>query len=203
MKRLAQVGISMDDVTDRLLAEGVRLFEDAFTKLLKAVEMQSKEAGAGKINRLTYSLPEPLAAAVNDSLTEWRAQGKVRRLWGRDASLWTGKDEAHWLGWLGVTNDQLAHIDRLTALARMVRSASFSHALLLGMGGSSLGPEVLKTTFGEIRGFPELHVLDSTDPAQVQTFENKIDLRTRSSSCPANRAPRSSRTSSSSTSSTA
>ena len=177
MDRLAQVGISMDDVTDRLLAEGVRLFEDAFAKLLKAVEKQSKEAGAGKINRLTYSLPEPLAAAVNDSLTEWRVQGKVRRLWGRDASVWTGKDEAHWLGWLGVTNDQLAHIDRLTALAHMVRSAGFSHALLLGMGGSSLGPEVLKTTFGKIRGFPELHVLDSTDPAQVQTFENKIDLK--------------------------
>jgi transaldolase/glucose-6-phosphate isomerase len=65
----------------------------------------------------------------------------------------------------------------LTALAHMVRSANFSHALLLGMGGSSLGPEVLKTTFGKIRGFPELHVLDSTDPAQVQTFENKIDLK--------------------------
>ena len=59
----------------------MRLFEDAFAKLLKAVEKQSKEAGAGKINRLTYSLPEPLAAAVNDSLAEWRAQGKVRRLW--------------------------------------------------------------------------------------------------------------------------
>ncbi len=177
MDELAQTGISMNDVTDRLLAEGVQLFEDAFAKLLNAVETQSKEAGAGRINRLTYTVPEPLAAAVKDSLAEWRAQGKVRRLWGRDASLWSGKDEAHWLGWLGITNDQLAHIERLTALAHMVRSASFSHALLLGMGGSSLGPEVLKMTFEKIPGFPELHVLDSTDPAQVQTFENKIDLK--------------------------
>jgi len=177
MDGLAQVGISMNDVTDRLLAEGVRLFSDAFTKLLRAVEKQSKEAGAGKINRLTYTLPEPLAAAVNDSLAEWRAQGKVRRLWGRDASLWTGKDEAHWLGWLGVTNDQLAHIDRFTSLAEVVRSAGFSHVLLLGMGGSSLGPEVVKVTFGKITGFPEVHVLDSTDPAQVKTFENKVDLK--------------------------
>jgi transaldolase/glucose-6-phosphate isomerase len=177
MDGLAQVGISMDDVTDRLLAEGVRLFADAFAKLLKAVEKQSKEAGAGKINRLTYKLPELLAAAVNDSLSEWRAQGKVRRLWGRDASLWTGKDEAHWLGWLGVTNDQLAHIERFTYLADVARSAGFSHVLLLGMGGSSLGPEVVKMTFGKIAGFPELHVLDSTDPAQVKTFENKVDLK--------------------------
>jgi transaldolase/glucose-6-phosphate isomerase len=177
LDRLAHVGIAMADVTDGLLAEGVRLFAEAFAKLLNAVEMQSKDAGAGRINRLTYTLPEPLAAAVKDTLAEWRAQGMVRRLWGRDASVWTGKDEAHWLGWLGVTNDQLAHIDRLTALAHMVRSASFSHALLLGMGGSSLGPAVLKTTFGTIPGFPELHVLDSTDPGQVQTFENKIDLK--------------------------
>ena len=177
MDGLAQAGISMRDVTDRLLAEGVQLFADAFAKLLKAVEKQSKEAGAGRIDRLTYRLPESMATAVNRSLAEWRAQGKVRRLWARDASLWTGKDEARWLGWLGVTNDQLAHIERLTYLTEMARRAGLSHVLLLGMGGSSLGPEVMKMTFGKITGFPELHVLDSTDPAQVKTFESKVDLK--------------------------
>jgi transaldolase/glucose-6-phosphate isomerase len=100
----------------------------------------------------------------------------VRKLWGRDASLWTGKDEAQWLGWLGITNGQLAHIHRLTRITEVAKSAGFSHVLLLGMGGSSLCPEVMKTTFGKISGFPELHVLDSTDPAQVKAFENKIDL---------------------------
>ena len=177
LDRLAHVGISLNQVTDALLTEGVRLFAEAFAKLLNAVDEQSKDAGAGRINRLTYTLPQPLADAVKASLAEWCAQRKVRRLWGRDASLWTGKDEAHWLGWLGITNDQLAHIERLTALAGMVRGASFSHALLLGMGGSSLGPDVLKATFGKISGFPELHVVDSTDPAQVQTVENTIDLK--------------------------
>lgn len=177
MGMLAEVGISMKDVTDKLLAEGVQLFSDAFDKLLKAVKKQSKEAGEGKINRLTYKLPKPLADAVKESLTEWRAQGKVRRLWSRDASLWTGRDEAQWLGWLGITNGQLAHIQRLTRITEVAKSAGFSHVLLLGMGGSSLCPEVTKTTFGTIRGFPELHVLDSTDPAQVKAFENKIDLK--------------------------
>ena len=177
MAALAEVGISMKEVTDKLLAEGVQLFSDAFEKLLKAVEKQSKEAGAGKINRLTYKLPEPLAAAVKGSLAEWRAQGKVRRLWGRDASLWTGKDEARWLGWLGITNGQLAHIQRFARITEVAKSAGFSHVLLLGMGGSSLCPEVMKMTFGHISGFPELHVLDSTDPAQVKAFENKIDLK--------------------------
>jgi transaldolase/glucose-6-phosphate isomerase len=174
---LAQAGISMKDVTDRLLVEGLQLFSDAFAKLLKAVERQSRDVGAGRINRLTHTLPAPMAAAVQGALADWSALGKVRRLWGRDASLWTGRDEAQWLGWLGVTNGQLAHIRRLTHIADVARSAGLSQVLLLGMGGSSLGPEVMKMTFGKIEGFPELHVLDSTDPAQVKTFENKVDLK--------------------------
>jgi len=111
------------------------------------------------------------------SLAQWRADAKVRKLWGRDRSLWSGKDEAQWLGWLGITNGQLAHIERLTGIREAARSAGFSHVLLLGMGGSSLGPQVIKTTFGTISGFPELHVLDSTDPGQVKAFENKVDLK--------------------------
>jgi transaldolase / glucose-6-phosphate isomerase len=177
MATLAEVGIPFHDVTDKLLADGVQLFSDAFGKLLKAVERQTRETGAGRLNRLTYTLPEPVAAAVKESLAEWHAHGKVRKLWAQDASLWTGRDEGQWLGWLGITNDQLAHIDRLSGIRDAARSAGFSHVLLLGMGGSSLGPEVIKTTFGAINGFPELHVLDSTDPAQVKAFENKVDLK--------------------------
>lgn len=177
MDMVAEAGISMKDVTDRLLDEGVQLFSDAFGKLLKAVEKQSREAGVEKINRLTYKLPDPLAAAVKASLAEWETHGKVRRLWGRDASLWTGKNEAQWLGWLGITNDQLAHIQRLTHITEVAKNAGFSHVLLLGMGGSSLCPEVMKMTFGQIAGFPELYVLDSTDPAQVKAFESKVDLK--------------------------
>ena len=177
MATLADAGISMKAVTDKLLAEGVQLFSDAFEKLLTAVDTQSRQSGAGRINRLSYSVPEPLETAVHASLMEWQAEGKVRRLWGRDASIWSGKGEDQWLGWLGITNGQLAHLQRLTAVTDAARSAGFAHVLLLGMGGSSLGPEVLKMTFGKIDGFPELHVLDSTDPAQVRAFENKVDLK--------------------------
>jgi transaldolase/glucose-6-phosphate isomerase len=178
MAALAETGISIKDVTDKLLADGVQLFSDAYGKLLKAVETRSRNADTGRrADRLSYMLPEPLAAAVNESLAEWRDQGKVRKLWARDPSLWSGKDEAQWLGWLGITNDQLAHVDRLTTIREIAKSAGFSQVLLLGMGGSSLGPEVIKTTFGRIDGFPEFWVLDSTDPAQVRSLENKIDLK--------------------------
>lgn len=177
MEALAEVGISLRKVADTLLAEGVQLFSDAFDKLLIAVKKQSREAGAGKINRMTYQLPEPIAVVVKDTLAEWSIQEKVRRLWGRDASLWTGKDEARWLGWLGIANDQLAHIQRLSRVAEIARNTGFSHVLLLGMGGSSLCPEVMKQIFGTISGFPELYVLDSTDPAQVKAYEEKVDLK--------------------------
>ena len=172
---LADAGISLKEITDRLLVEGVELFSAAFQKLLKAIETQ-KDAGAGRINRMTHALSASMADAVVRSLAEWRAQGKARRLWERDATLWTGKDEAQWLGWLGITNGQLAHLQRFTAIAEAVRTGGFSHVLLLGMGGSSLCPEVLTKTFGRIKGHPEFHVLDSTDPAQVKTFEGRIDL---------------------------
>ncbi|MGH7791239.1 MAG: bifunctional transaldolase/phosoglucose isomerase, partial [Thermodesulfobacteriota bacterium] len=109
-------------------------------------------------------------------LEDWQVNGKVRRLWARDASLWTGSDERNWLGWLGITEDQLAHSQHLTSIAEEAKSAGFLHVLLLGMGGSSLCPEVLKRSFGKIDGYPELHVLDSTDPAQIRAFERKIDL---------------------------
>jgi glucose-6-phosphate isomerase len=117
-----------------------------------------------------------LLAQVRTTLEDWETTHKVQRLWSRDATLWTHADEHNWLGWLDIIQDQLNQHHRLTAVADDIKQAGFSHALLLGMGGSSLCPEVLKMTFGTIEGFPELFVLDSTDPAQVETFENKVDL---------------------------
>ena len=174
---LEPAGISMKEVTDKLVADGVQLFAEAFDKLLAAVERRCKAKAAVAPDRQKYALPEPIAAGVRESLAEWKATGKVRRLWSRDASLWTGADEANWLGWLGITDDQLAHIQHLDELASDVQREGFTHALLLGMGGSSLCPEVMKMTFGRTAGFPELHVLDSTDPAQVKAFEQKVDLK--------------------------
>jgi transaldolase / glucose-6-phosphate isomerase len=176
METLAKVGISMKEVTDKLTADGVKLFADAFDKLLDAVEKTSSCPINPKINRQRYSLPQALASAVKTTIDDWRAQGKVRRLWQRDASLWTGSDEANWLGWLGITEDQITNIQNLRRFAEDIKSQGFTHILLLGMGGSSLCPEVLALTFGKQPGFPELHVLDSTDPAQVKAAESKIDL---------------------------
>jgi glucose-6-phosphate isomerase len=128
------------------------------------------------ISKLTFKLPDLLANAVKSGVADWRSNGKIGRLWQGDASLWTGDDESKWLGWLGIVEDLLGQRDSLVQFAGEIKREGFTDVLLLGMGGSSLCPEVFTKTFGHIAGFPRLHVLDSTDPAQVKAFQNQIDL---------------------------
>ena len=176
MQNLAQTGISIDRITDKLTVDGVRLFEEAFDKLLAAVEKSTQGETTPKISLQSSKLPDALAKQVAQNVNDWRAAGKVRQLWQRDASLWTNGDESQWLGWLDVAEKQSECKEKFQQLAQEIRSEKFSDIFLLGMGGSSLCPEVLAKTFGHIEGFPKLNVLDSTDPAQVRAFENKIDL---------------------------
>jgi len=128
-----------------------------------------------QLNRMSWSAGAE-RAAVEAAIADWRTGNKAARLWNRDATLWTGADESKWLAWLGAIGDQLDKIGDLEAFQADVRSTGFSDVLLIGMGGSSLGPEVLAQTFGAQPGYPVLHVLDSTDPTQIRAFEAKIDL---------------------------
>jgi transaldolase/glucose-6-phosphate isomerase len=128
------------------------------------------------LNRLTYTLPDKFENDVNASLQNWKKSGKVKRLWQRDAALWTGTDEDKWLGWLDITEQQIDDIGKLKEIAADIKETGFKYALLLGMGGSSLCPEVLRMTFGKASGYPDLHVLDSTDPAQIKALEESVDL---------------------------
>jgi transaldolase / glucose-6-phosphate isomerase len=176
MQTLAKVGISMKEATDKLTEDGVKLFAEAFDKLLEAVDKHGTKSAPPAINTLAYRLPDGLAAAVKASLEDWKANGKVKRLWARDASLWTNSDESDWLGWLSITDDQISHQDQFGQIAKDVRAAGFTHAALLGMGGSSLCVEVLKLTYGKIQGYPEMFILDSTDPAQIRALESQLDL---------------------------
>jgi transaldolase/glucose-6-phosphate isomerase len=174
---LDKVGISLTSVTDDLLADGVKKFVEPFTKLLKAVERRRREANKARINAQSYVLSSALQADVAKRLETWDAQGGTRRLFEGDASLWTNADEANWIGWLRIAEQQLDDLKPLLDIQKEVRAEGFRTALLLGMGGSSLCPEVWKETFGRINGSPELFVLDSTDPAQVRGIEATIDLK--------------------------
>ena len=116
-----------------------------------------------------------LDAALAESIRALAQSGMVRRLWAKDAGVWTGGDEDQWLGWLDVVTAK-APLEALAALARDVGAAGLTDVLLLGMGGSSVCPEVLSRVLGPVDGAPVLHVLDSTDPAQIRRMESRLDL---------------------------
>ena len=128
------------------------------------------------MNRLSYTLPSDLEATLHSTLDEWRDAGKLERLWDRDATLWTGGDEADWLGWLNIARQSLQQLDGLESLVRDLVVRDIRQVVLLGMGGSSMAPEVIAETFGQLPGYPGLIVLDSTDPAQIKAVEAVIDL---------------------------
>ena len=171
-----RLGLDLPGVTEHLVEDGVRLFSEAADALLLAVAKKRAALLGGTIASLQYCLPDMLDKAVDARLQAWQRDGSVRKLWARDASLWTNGSEAEWLAWLDIVQERLAHVDELLAFQEDVRSAGFTHVLLLGMGGSSLGPEVFGETFGHRAGWPNLHVLDSTDPQQIMGFEHAVDL---------------------------
>ena len=171
-----RLGLDLAAVTDKLVKDGVDSFATSFDQLLGAVAAKQTKLAGDRLSHAEISLPPTLDQAFRETLEAWRKDGTVRRIWERDAAVWTGEDEAKWLGWLGIIDERLSHIDELASFQDEVKQKGFTHALLLGMGGSSLGPEVLAKTFGARGGFPALHVLDSTDPQQVSAFERKVDL---------------------------
>jgi transaldolase/glucose-6-phosphate isomerase len=174
LAELEQTGISLDEITAELVEDGVKLFADAADKLYGAVAHKRAAVLGTGLDRQQISLADGIGKAVDKAAEEWRASAKVRRLWQRDSSVWTGRDEDKWIGWL--TSPAAADIADYEDFAKRVKGQKFSDAVVLGMGGSSLGPEVLARTFAKKSGFPKLHVLDSTDPAQVRHLEEKIDI---------------------------
>jgi transaldolase/glucose-6-phosphate isomerase len=176
LAQLDKAGISLDEVTDHLVKEGVQLFADAADKLFAAVAHKRAAILTKSINTQSLTLGAKLQNTVTTNAEDWRTQGKVRRLWGRDNSVWTGFDEDKWLGWLNSVFENKQNVADFEAFATWVKGEGFMDVVVLGMGGSSLGPEVLATTFGQQPGFPKLHVLDSTDPDQVRAMENAVDL---------------------------
>src|SRR5215468_444585 len=174
LEELERSGISLDAITAELVVDGVKLFADAADKLYGAVAHKRATSLSGGIDAQKLSLGDGLGKAVVKSTEEWRASAKIRRLWSKDKSVWTGDDENKWLGWLD--SPAKADIADYEDFARRVKGQKFTDAVVLGMGGSSLGPEVLAETFPQMSGFPKLHVLDSTDPSQVRAMERRVNL---------------------------
>ena len=179
MKRLGEVDISMRSVTDSLLIDGVVKFADAFDALMSAVERRRQEMLGAALPGAAFTGVDELAETGR--LEVLRKQGYVRRLWKKDGRLFGGDrawdpGSSGFMAWMDVTDRMLARPDALLQLSEDVKREKPPAVVLMGMGGSSLAPDVFRRTFGRQAGFPELFVLDSTVPAQVQALERSIDL---------------------------
>jgi transaldolase/glucose-6-phosphate isomerase len=181
MAQLAEVGIDMAAVTRQLEGQGVEAFAKDYQKLLNSIAEKRAQvlASSPKVS----AVPEAggLPTDVHAALDQLQQQRFPQRLWERDPSLWKN-DPAHQrvisnaLGWLRVSNAMLGHLEALASFVQEVKSAGFTHAVVLGMGGSSLCPDVCRATFGTAPGFLQLHVLDSTVPASIAQTEKSVDL---------------------------
>jgi transaldolase / glucose-6-phosphate isomerase len=176
---LAEAGIDMRQVTDELLIDGVKQFDDAMSRLLAGIEEQRAAVLTGKPStiraQLSTQLQGPVAERVKNAVQEKVAQ----RIWRRDPSLWGGPgvpEIENRLGWLTVSESMLEHASQLREFAVQCRRDGFNDVVLLGMGGSSLGPEVLRRSFGETSKGMRLQVLDSTHPDVVLSVQESVGL---------------------------
>jgi transaldolase/glucose-6-phosphate isomerase len=179
MDQLAQAGIDMDAVTQQLLDDGVKTFADSYNALLRGIAEKVDSMGSGYAKRQHID-----TGATTVTLDSADATQVADRIWHRDPNLWKPGDADHAvvirnrLGWLDVVGAMREQLTSLTALTTEVREAGWRDCVLLGMGGSSLCPEVLRSSFGSAEGQPTLHVLDTTDPLAITRVSRATDPKT-------------------------
>ena len=179
LQRLADAGIDMGDVTKTLLREGIDKFVEPFDKLIGGVELAREGIVTGRPKTIQSAIPDELEPPIIERIEQASREEVAKRIWQKDESLWGGPgvpEIGNRLGWLTISDKMLEHAPELDAFAAKAREDGFEHALLLGMGGSSLGPEVIRRSFGTVPGGLELHVLDSTDPGFILETERAVDI---------------------------
>ena len=174
---LAEAGIDLDDVTAKLLKDGIDAFVVPMNKLLDGIETKREAIVTGRPDAIEADLPADLEKAVAARLKKAEDDDVVHRIWHRDGTLWAPEgtpEVTNRLGWLGIAETMLATVDDLESVAAEVRAEGYTDVVLCGMGGSSLAPEVFR------RSWPNqaltLHVLDSTHPDVIRATVDAIDL---------------------------
>jgi transaldolase / glucose-6-phosphate isomerase len=179
LDRLAEAGIDMGDVTKTLLEQGIAKFVEPFDDLVAGIGLTREGIVTHRPKTLKSVLSEALEPAIIERVRTAKAESVANRVWARDESLWGGPGLAeigNRLGWLTISEKMLEHAGDLHEFAESAKADGLEHAVLLGMGGSSLGPEVIRRSFGDVPDGMHLHVLDSTDPGAVLATERAVEL---------------------------
>jgi transaldolase/glucose-6-phosphate isomerase len=179
LKALEQAGIDLEEITEALLVDGIKQFEDAMSRLLEGIESRRAAVITGRPPTIEATIPKDLQEPVAARAQRAVAENVAQRVWRRDPTLWgaSGTSEIEdRLGWLTVSETMLEHAPDIHAFAEECREEGFTDAVLLGMGGSSLGPEVIRRSFGSVPGGLTLHVLDSTHPDVIRELEASLTV---------------------------
>ncbi len=178
LDRLANLGIDLDTITDDLLKEGIEDFAKSFEKLLAALGEKKKLLRSGQVDKQEWDLGK-FKGAVEKRLQDWKQQDLACKIWRKDPFVWSRdpntKELTDRLGWLYLPQLMREQIGEIKAFAGEIKDQGYRHVVLLGMGGSSLAPEVLQETFGNAQGYPELMVLDSTHPTAIKNVGRRIE----------------------------
>jgi transaldolase/glucose-6-phosphate isomerase len=175
LARLAELGVSLDGITQTLQDEGVIKFARSFDSLMRSIT-EKRDALRSGWQTHVISLGA-YQAAVDGALEELAQSDVVARIWAHDHTVWGPEPEeiSNRLGWLHTAEVMLENVPRLEGLGQSLREEGYTHTLLLGMGGSSLAPEVFRKAFGLREGYLDLAVLDSTDPGAVRSHAERLD----------------------------
>ena len=179
LQALADAGIDMTEVTEQLLDEGITLFVDAMEGLIAGIDKSRQAVITSRPPAIDASLPPEFEAPETARIKQAVSEEVAKRVWKHDQTLWGGPgvpEIENRLGWLNVADTMLEHAGELTALAKELHDEGYTDAILLGMGGSSLGPEVIRQSFGDQTDALKLTVLDSTHPDAVLAVEHSVDL---------------------------
>ena len=178
LRRLAEAGIDLDDVTDKLLRDGIDAFVKPMDKLIEGIERKREAIVTGRPGGIEADLPADFEKFVSDRVRRASEEEVVRRIWHRDGTLWAPEGTPELtdrLGWLSVVEKMEGEVDDLGSFAEEARADGLTDVVLLGMGGSSLGPEVFRQSVAQAHGGLRLQVLDSTHPRQVRAVAESID----------------------------
>jgi transaldolase len=175
---LADAGIDLKDVTEKLLADGIDAFMVSMQNLLEGIESEREAVVTGRPPTIQSSIPDELEPAIAERAKAAQSENVAQRVWRKDETLWggPGPEIGDRLGWLTISEPMLEGAADLRAFADECQADGLTDVALLGMGGSSLGPEVIRRSFGQIEGAMRLHVLDSTDPGAVLAVERSLEL---------------------------
>ena len=175
---LREAGIDLDDVTDKLLRDGIEAFMVPMAKLLDGIERKREAIVTHRPAAIEADLPPELEQPLAERVKRAHDEDVARRIWEHDGTLWAPEGTPELtdrLGWLTIADKLLEEADALDAFREECKADGLTDAVLLGMGGSSLAPEVFRLSYGDQGGL-RLHVLDSTEPEQIAAVEAEIDL---------------------------